>query len=45
VDTATPGDFSLSFRLQGGGSEILKVQYSITGESNLTQSLERNAEL
>lgn len=45
VDTATPGDYALSFRLQGGGLEILKVQYSITGEINLSQSLERNAEL
>jgi uncharacterized protein YfaS (alpha-2-macroglobulin family) len=45
IESQNPGDYVLNFRLAGGGSEILRINYTITGDSNLSRSLERNAEL
>lgn len=42
--TAQPGDFALLVR-DKQGLELARVDYSVTGQANLTRSLERNAEL
>jgi hypothetical protein len=41
--TDKPGDFALVFKF--GDVAVNRVEYSVTGEANLTRSLERNAEL
>ncbi len=44
LDTRQPGNFVLSIR-EPGGREVGRVAYGVAGQSNLSRSLERNAEL
>lgn len=44
IDTSKPGDFTFIVKNKSGLA-LLKVNYSIIGEGNLTRSLEKNAEL
>ncbi len=44
LETATPGDYTLIFR-NAQKLDVLKVNYTIVGESNLAKALDRNAEL
>jgi len=43
LPTDKPGDFALVIR--SGGQAVNRIEYSVTGEANLSRSLERNAEL
>lgn len=44
LDTSKPGDYSLVFR-NPNKVDLLKVNYTIVGESNLARALDKNAEL
>ena len=44
LETNKPGDYTLVFR-NAQKVDVLKVNYTIVGESNLAKSLDRNAEL
>ena len=44
IDTTKPGDFTLVFR-NTDKVDILKMSYTVIGESNLTKFLDRKAEL
>ncbi len=43
LPTGKPGDFALVIR--SGDQAVNRIEYSVTGEANLSRSLERNAEL
>lgn len=43
LPTGKPGDFALV--ILSGGQAVNRIEYSVTGEANLSRSLERNAEL
>ncbi len=43
LPTDKPGDFALV--ILSGGQPVNRIEYSVTGEANLSRSLERNAEL
>ncbi len=43
LPTGKPGDYALQIR--AGNVNVNEVQYSVTGEANLSRSLDRNAEL
>lgn len=43
LPTNRPGDFALVIR--SNGQAVNRIEYSVTGEANLSRSLERNAEL
>jgi uncharacterized protein YfaS (alpha-2-macroglobulin family) len=43
LPTDKPGDFALVIR--SGDVSVNRIEYSVTGEANLSRSLERNAEL
>jgi uncharacterized protein YfaS (alpha-2-macroglobulin family) len=43
LPTDRPGDFALVIR--SGEQAVNRIEYSVTGEANLSRSLERNAEL
>ena len=44
LETSKPGDYTLVFR-NAQKVDVLKVNYTVVGESNLAKSLDRNAEL
>lgn len=44
LDTRTPGNFSYVVR-DAAGVELNRIDYSVTGQGNVSRSLERNAEL
>lgn len=44
IDTTKPGSFTLVFR-NAQKFDVLKINYDVVGEGNLTRSLEKNAEL
>lgn len=44
IDTTKPGDFTLVFR-NNEKVDVLKINYTVVGESNLAKSLDRKAEL
>ncbi|WP_230473796.1 alpha-2-macroglobulin family protein [Dyella choica] len=45
LDTDKPGDYDLVIRRSGDGVEVNRVSYSVSGDANLSRSLDRNAEL